>query len=154
MAILNRLCHWCTTGNTKVLTPFPGVHWIVLVSFHSFHCRHIPVDFFGWARHWSNSGLLHWFHSISSFWEVADVVRCQRNAFEKSNTNMSNCSRWSSDCATDSIVFTSWVSHERCCLKPCWWSTRMLCSSKWDIMWWKIICSIILQHTDVSDTGL
>jgi hypothetical protein len=43
--------------------------------------------------------------------------------------------------------------HDRLFLKPCWKSTSMLCLSRWFIICLNMTSSMILQGTDVNDTG-
>jgi hypothetical protein len=52
-----------------------------------------------------------------------------------------------------SVVMNSCDSHDRLLLKPCWKSISMLCLSRWSIICLNMTCSMILQGTDVNDTG-
>ncbi len=45
-------------------------------------------------------------------------------------------------------------SHEYPILNPCWSMVSILCFSKWHSICLHIICSMTLQHIQVSDTGM
>ena len=74
-------------------------------------------------------------------------------ALLKSNMSISTWWLLSRFLALSSVVMTSCYSHDRLFLKPCWKSTSMLCLSRWFIICLNMTCSMILQGTDVNDTG-
>ena len=51
-------------------------------------------------------------------------------------------------------IFINWVSHDRCDWNPWWVSVMMLFWSRYSMTLLWIICSNILQDTDVNDIGL
>ena len=52
------------------------------------------------------------------------------------------------------IIIINWLSQERLLQNPCWQSIKALYSSRWAIKEEYIICSKILQHIEVNETGL
>ena len=70
-------------------------------------------------------------------------------ALLKSNMSISTCWLLSRFLAMSSVVMTSCDLHDRLFLKR----TRMLCLSRWFIICLNMTCSMILQGTDVNDTG-
>jgi hypothetical protein len=74
------------------------------------------------------------------------------NALEKSSMAMSTWCPLSCSCRKSLIVVISWVSQEYPDLKP--WFLRILFFSRCFRRCLQMMCSSILQVTDVSDTGL
>jgi hypothetical protein len=76
------------------------------------------------------------------------------NALEKSRMAMSTCCPLSCSCKKSLIVVISWVSQEYPDLKPWFIFVRILFFSRCFRRCLQMMCSSILQVTDVSDTGL
>ena len=76
------------------------------------------------------------------------------NALEKSRMAMSTCCPLSCSCRKSLIVLISWVSQEYPDLKPWFKFVRILFFSGCLRRCLQMMCSSILQVTDVSDTGL
>ena len=89
---------------------------------------------------------------LSSFWRRRSWGTVS-NAFEKSNIAKSICLPESKDVSRSCTVVMSWVSVEYPALKPWFRCVRIFCDSKWEMMWMKMMCSSVLQDTDVSEIG-
>ena len=76
------------------------------------------------------------------------------NVLEKSRMAMSTCCPLSCSCRKSLIVVISWVSQEYPDLKPWFKFVRILFFSRRFRRCLQMMCSSILQVTDVSDTGL
>ena len=67
---------------------------------------------------------------------------------------MSTCVFFSRYSCSSLVKASSWVSQLCLALKPCCLSVSMLFLVKWVMMFETMMCSIILEHTHVRETGL
>ena len=84
---------------------------------------------------------------LMSFWSY--ICNFIKGLWEVKST----CSLLFIAVALSLIVTSSCDSHEWCSLKPNWLSAMMLDHSKYFINWLTMMCSIVLQITEVNDMG-
>jgi hypothetical protein len=130
---------------------FVVLHWLMVVDL-TFHHPVKPVEFCLTERILPISRFYLLFH-ISPFSSVVCYGALYRMPW-KNPIWWGQSGYPNEDFLPAHVRVNNCVSQLRLARNPCWQSTRILCSSRWFKMFVTTICSRILQHIHVSDTGL
>jgi hypothetical protein len=150
-------CTWPKVYHVQDFISFWNYHYVT--SLHVFlWYRHFFFFFFFFFFQWSSS------LSDPEYYRTCDMYNIRRqggmwlkalsNVLLKSRSIPSTCSFLFRLSARTWTVIMSCDSHDREFRKPCWASIKIPCMSRCFITVLCMMCSMILLHIGVSDTGL